>query len=98
MRRWRIGREPGLRAFTREMMRGCYRNFYRPGNTVLSISGDVDPAEALPRVTELYGGLDSKQPARNPGPVQLDRAGVRYRELSGNIAQSQPVLCWRAAG
>ena len=47
MRRWRIGREPGLRAFTREMMHGFYRNFYRPGNTILSISGDVDPSEAL---------------------------------------------------
>ena len=47
MRRWRIGREPGLRAFTREMMHGFYRNFYRPSNTILSISGDVDPATAL---------------------------------------------------
>src|SRR5206468_10355975 len=80
MRRWRIGREPGLRAFTREMMHGFYRNFYRPGNTVLSISGDVDPAEALQRVTELYGGLESKHPARNPGPVEPDRDGFRYRE------------------
>src|SRR5204862_5569360 len=47
MRRWRIGREPGLRAFTRELMYAFYRNFYRPGNTILSISGDVDPADAL---------------------------------------------------
>src|SRR6266550_4651977 len=98
MRRWRIGREPGLRAFTREMMHGFYRNFYRPGNTVLSISGDVDPAEALQRVTELYGGLESKHPARNPGPVEPDRDGFRYRELSGDIAQSQLVLGWRTPG
>ena len=53
MRRWRIGREPGLRAFTRDKMNAFYSNFYRPSNTILSISGDVDPADALRRVTEL---------------------------------------------
>ena len=69
MRRWRIGREPGLRAFTRDLMNNFYRNFYRPGNTILSISGDVDPADALARVAELYGGLESLEPVRHPGPA-----------------------------
>src|SRR3954471_7584590 len=58
MRRWRIGREPGLRSFTRVLMNGFYRNFYRPANTILSISGDIDPDEALRRVSEFYGGLE----------------------------------------
>jgi zinc protease len=98
MRRWRIGREPGLRAFTRELMYGFYRNFYRPGNTILTISGDVDPADALQRVVELYGGLESKDPVRNRGPEEPDRDGFRYRELSGDIAQSQLVLGWRTPG
>src|SRR5258707_12935412 len=92
MRRWRIGREPGLRAFTREMMNGFYRNFYRPANTILSISGDVDPAAALGHVTELYGGLDSGQPTRHPGPPEPDRTGFRYKELAGDIPPSQLVV------
>ena len=50
IRRWRIGREPGLRALTRDALVGFYRNFYHPGNTVLSIVGDVDPDEALAEV------------------------------------------------
>ena len=98
MRRWRIGREPGLRAFSREMMNGFYRNFYRPGNTILTISGDVDSAEALQRVTELYGGLESAEPIRHPGPEEPDRTGFRYRELAGDIAQSQLVFGWRTPG
>src|SRR6478735_9342776 len=73
MRRWRIGREPGLRAFTREMMNGFYRNFYKPSNTILSISGDIDPADALGKGTELYGSLSEGQPTRNPGPIEPDR-------------------------
>jgi len=98
MRRWRIGREPGLRAFTRDMMNGFYRNFYRPGNTILSISGDVDPGEALRQVTELYGGLESAEPTRHPGPAEPERDGFRYRELAGDIAQSQLVFGWRTPG
>jgi zinc protease len=98
MRRWRIGREPGLRAFTREMMNGFYRNFYRPGNTILTISGDVDPGDALHRVTALYGGLEAGEPTRHPGPEEPERDGFRYRELAGDIAQSQLVFGWRTPG
>jgi len=98
MRRWRIGREPGLRAFTREKMSAFYRNFYRPGNTILSISGDVDLDETIARVTDVYGGLSSGAPARTPGPVEPDRAEFRYRELAGDIGQTQLVLGWRTPG
>src|SRR2546423_5525134 len=98
MRRWRIGGEPGLRAFTREMMNGFYRNFYRPGNTILIISGDVDVADALRLVTEHYGSLESGDPVRHPGPAEPDHTGFRYRELSGDIAQSQLVFGWRTPG
>ncbi|HJP59549.1 MAG TPA: pitrilysin family protein, partial [Gemmatimonadaceae bacterium] len=89
MRRWRIGREPGLRSFTRDLMNNFYRNFYRPANTILSIAGDVDADEALRRVTELYGSMGGGEPRRQPGPVEPDHTGFRYRELSGDIAQTQ---------
>ncbi|MFL5530005.1 MAG: M16 family metallopeptidase [Gemmatimonadaceae bacterium] len=98
MRRWRIGREPGLRAFTRDLMVRFYRNFYQPRNTILSISGDVDRDEALRRVTELYGPLQSADPERHPGPREPEHDGFRYRELAGDIAQSQLVFGWRTPG
>ena len=69
MRRWRIGREPGLRAFTREMMNGFYRNFYKPSNTILSISGDVDPADAL----GAGDGNDVASPREEPRQRELGR-------------------------
>jgi zinc protease len=98
MRRWRIGREPGLRSFTREKMMAFYRNFYRPSNTILTISGDVDPADAFRRVTDLYGTLSDAKPIRHPGPPEPDHEGLRYRELEGDIVQSQLVLGWRTPG
>ena len=98
MRRWRIGREPGLRSFTRDRMNEFYRNFYRPSNTILSISGDVDPADALRSVTDQYGSLEAGEPVRTPGPREPEHDGFRYRELAGDIAQSQLVLGWRTPG
>lgn len=98
MRRWRIGREPGLRSFTRDGMNAFYRNFYRPSNTILAISGDVDPADALRRVTDLYGALAAEEPVRTPGPREPEHSGFRYRELSGDIVQSELVIGWRTPG
>src|SRR3954469_20545934 len=57
IRRWRIGREPGLRALGRDALMKFYRNFYHPGNTVLSIVGDVDPDAMMREVTRRYGAL-----------------------------------------
>jgi zinc protease len=98
MRRWRIGREEGLRGFTREKMNGFYRNFYKPSNTILSISGDVDPDHALSLVTKLYGSLPAGDIARSRGPAEPDRHQFRYRELAGDIAQSQLVIGWNTPG
>ena len=95
IRRWRIGREPGLRALTRESMLRFYRNFYHPGNTVLSIVGDVDPDDAMREVVRRYGMLSSGTPAREPGPEEDGAAGFRYREWSGDIGQAQVAFGWR---
>ncbi len=74
IRRWRIGREPGLRALRQDDVVGFYRNFYRPGNTILAIVGDVDPDEVLADVNRRYGALAAGDPTRTPGPNE-DGAG-----------------------
>jgi zinc protease len=95
IRRWRIGREPGLRALTRDAMLGFYRNFYHPGNTVLTIVGDVDPETVLREVTARHGALPTGTPVHTPGPVESDHTGFRYREWSGDIGQTQIAFGWR---
>jgi zinc protease len=79
-------------------MNAFYRNFYRPGNTILSISGDVEPESALELVKKNYGALPDKPAQRSPGATEPDRTGFRYRELSGDIAQSQLLFGWRTPG
>ena len=95
IRRWRIGREDGLRRLTRADLMRFYRNFYRPSTTVLTIVGDIDPARAFDEVERRYGDLPAGEPARSPGPAEENPAGFRFRELDGDIAQTQVALGWR---
>ena len=98
IRRWRIGREPGLRTLTRDALIGFYRNFYHPANTVLSIVGDVDPDIALAEVDRAYGSLPSGEPSRYPGSTEEGVSGFRYREWTGDIGQTQLAFGWRTPG
>ena len=95
IRRWRIGREAGLRRLTRDALVSFYRNFYRPSNTILSIVGDLNPQRTMERVAELYGSLADSPPVRSPGPAEPPHDDFRYREISGDVAQSQLVFGWR---
>src|SRR3954462_7973972 len=96
IRRWRIGREAGLRQLTAEAVRKFYRAYYHPGNTVLSIVGDVDPDQVIAKVEALYGGLPVGTVERARGVHEDLEPGFRYRELTGDILQSQIALGWRA--
>jgi zinc protease len=95
IRRWRIGTESGLRALTRERMLAFYRRYYRPANTVLAISGDVDAAAAMAMVESFYADLPAGAIERDRGPAEPEHADFRYRELSGDVGQSQLVIGWR---
>ena len=97
MRRWRIGREPGLRALTRDKVLGFYQNFYRPRNTVLSIVGDVTAGHAIAEAMRRYGAVPDQPVVRTPGPTEASaRApGLRYQELDGDVQQSEVLLGWR---
>ncbi len=95
IRRWRIGREGGLRSLTRDAVAGFYRNFYRPSNTILSVVGDFDTEWTMSRISDLYGSLPDSAPTRSAGPAEPTRADFRYRELSADIVQTQLVFGWR---
>ncbi|MHB1298278.1 MAG: M16 family metallopeptidase [Gemmatimonadaceae bacterium] len=96
IRRWRMGREDALRAMTRDQLVAFYRNFYRPGNTVIAIVGDVDPEEALAEARALYGHLGDAPVERSPGPQEAaDGHCFRVREWEGDIVQSELVMGWR---
>jgi zinc protease len=98
IRRWRIGREDGLRKLGRDDVVGFYRNFYRPSTTVLVIVGDLDPDDVMRHVHDLYGDISGGEPRHSPGMSEERDPGFRYRELSGDIAQTQIAMGWRTPG
>ena len=98
MRRWRIGREEGLRALTRDHLMRFYRNFYRPGNTILSVVGDVDVNAAAREIERVYGTLPDAPVTPSPGPAEPPHDDFRYRDLAGDIAQTQLAIGWRTPG
>jgi len=95
IRRWRMGREDGLRALTRDQLQAFYRRFYRPSNTVLAIVGDIDPDEALALVAQHYGSLPDASVGRTLSPQERAPAGFRCREWEGDIAQTELLFGWR---
>ena len=98
MRRWRIGREDGLRRLGRDDLVRFYRNFYRPRSTILSIVGDIDLDEAARQIERQYGSLPDAPIERHPGPREPEHREFRYRELDGDITQTQLAFGWRTPG
>ncbi|MFN5583152.1 M16 family metallopeptidase [Gemmatimonas sp.] len=96
IRRWRIGEESGLRTLSRDQLVGFYRRWYCPDNTVLCIVGDVSLDEVRREVLARYGTLAAGAPARDRGPRERERSGLRRREWSGDVAQQQVAFGWRA--
>ena len=98
MRRWRIGREAGLRTFTRDMVHGCYRNWYTPSNGILAIVGDVDATAVQAAVGERYGALAAHDPMPDHGPEEARWQVARYRALAGDVQQAHTTFGFRTVG
>ena len=98
MRRWRIGREAGLRTFTRDMVHGFYRNWYTPSNGILAIVGDVDATAVQAAVGERYGALAAHDPMPDHGPEEARWQVARYRALAGDVQQAHTTFGFRTVG
>ncbi len=98
IRRWRIGREAGLRTFDRAMVERFYRTWYTPSNTLLAIVGDVDEDAIIAQVARRWGTLPDSRAPRDCGPRDTAANGFRWRELDGDVAQGHAAIGWRACG
>lgn len=63
-----IGSMEDLDAATLEDVHGFYRRYYRPGNTVLTLVGDLTPEEGF-AAAERYFGMIPDEPVVHPEPV-----------------------------
>ncbi len=63
-----IGSMEDLDAATLEDVHGFFTAYYRPGNTVLSLVGDLSPEEAFDAAHRYFGGIVDA-PVRQPDPT-----------------------------
>ena len=71
-----LGTKPSFDATTGEMLHQFYRAWYAPNNSILIITGDVDPNRTLADVKRIYGAIPRHDvpphPAVNLQPVKSE--------------------------
>ena len=95
IRRWRIGHEAQLAGFTAADLRGYYATRYAPSRVVVSLVGDLDPAEMIRAARPCYEDWVAPVAAIPAGPGESSTSEVRVRTLRGDVAQAELVLGWR---
>jgi predicted Zn-dependent peptidase len=69
-----IGSMADLSAASLEDVETFFRTYYQPGNAVLTLAGDFDPADALSRVERYFGDIPPGAPVPPiPGRTEIER-------------------------
>ncbi len=98
IRRWRIGTEAQLRRITREDVVEFYRGHYLPGETVVVMTGDLDPRAACEAAAACFGGWPAGTGQRDPSPAEPEWREVRARTIRGDVKRGDLALGWRTVG
>jgi zinc protease len=91
-----IGSMDDLNAATLEDVQDFFRSHYLPSNAVLSIVGDVEPADAFERADTFFGHLHSGQKPAKPHPAPLPPlTGTEREETTADVPAEAVYLTWR---
>src|SRR6202453_835363 len=71
-----LGTKASFDATTGGMLQSFYRTWYTPGNAILIVVGDIDPADALAKVRRMFGAIPNHpipaHPSVNLRPVKSE--------------------------
>ncbi len=84
------GDEPGIRALPAQTIHDFWATTYRPANTVVAVSGDLDHAESVALADAAFGRGNGSNPAFEPAPALP--AGERFVLARRETTQAQIVL------
>ncbi len=79
------GYEKVVSAFSRDQLLDFYRAFYRPGNAVLVVVGDVDGKAAMAEIEDVYGNWSNGRIDLPESPVEPPQRDFRFKSPRGTI-------------
>ncbi len=91
-----IGSMADLDAASLSDVHAFFRTWYAPDNAVLTLVGDVEPADAVARVERYFGAIPARGIAPRPVPATLPAlSGVPRAQTAAAVPASALYLTWR---
>jgi zinc protease len=87
-----IGEMRDLDAASVEDVRNFFRTYYAPNNAVLTLVGDLDPAQALEQVKKYFGSIPSQPIPPPPDLTEPPHYGQRRETVSDSLARLPMVV------
>ena len=92
-----LGTRESFEKTTGEMLKQFFTKWYAPNNAILVVTGDVDPAQTLARIRDLYGDIPRRPIGARPeitlGPVKHDTF-----TLDSNLPYTLALVSYRLPG
>ena len=87
-----IGSMADLNAATVTDVQNFFRIYYAPNNAVLTLVGDLDPAEALEKVKKYFGDIPSQPAPPKPDLIEPEHYGERRETMMDPLARLPMIL------
>jgi zinc protease len=87
-----IGSMADLNAATVADVQDFFRIYYAPNNAVLTLVGDLDPAEALEQVKKYFGDIPSQPAPPKPDLTEPEHYGQRRETINDPLARLPMIL------
>jgi zinc protease len=92
-----LGTRPSFDKTTGAMLKDFAEKWYTPANTILIVVGDVNPAETLAKIRNLYGDIPSHPVPPHP-EIRLQPVKSDTFTLDSNLPYVLGFIAWRMPG
>jgi zinc protease len=92
-----LGTRPSFDATTGAMLKDFYKKWYTPGNAILVIVGDVDPATTMAKIKQLYGDIPNHPLPARPA-IDLTPVKPETFTLDSNLPYVLGFIAYRMPG
>ena len=89
-----IGSMDDLQSASLEQVRQWFRTYYGPSNAILTLSGDITPADARAKVERYFGTFDPGTPVAHPKSWVAKRSGAQRETAYDRVSAPRLSKIW----